>query len=171
MNDLLKTIAPLLGTALAGPLGGAAASFIADKLGVQEKTIKAVSDVLNDNKLSPEQIQQVKLAEIEFQRFLEENKIKLEELSANDRKSARDMQTAVRSNIPGTLAIIIVSGFFGILVAMMLGYLKTTDQQSLLILLGALSAGFGAVLNFYFGSSHGSQNKDFLLQQSKPGDK
>lgn len=30
--DWLKQIAPLLGTALGGPLGGAAASFIASKI-------------------------------------------------------------------------------------------------------------------------------------------
>ena len=35
--DWLKQLAPLLGTALAGPLGGAAAAFIADKLGVEQR--------------------------------------------------------------------------------------------------------------------------------------
>ena len=54
MNDWLKTLAPLLGTALGGPLGGAAASFIADKLGIENKTIEAVSvlvDHLAQNQL------------------------------------------------------------------------------------------------------------------------
>jgi hypothetical protein len=61
-----------------------------------------------------------------------------------------------------------VVGFFGILTAMLLGVLRVSDQQALLILLGALSAGFGSVLNFFFGSSRSSQSKDVLLAASNP---
>ena len=168
MTDWIKSLAPLIGTALGGPLGGAAAAFLADKLGIEGKTIEAVSDVLQSGRMTPEQVAAVKLAEVEFQKFLAANKIDLAKLEVQDRQGARDMQSSTRSPIPGVLAVIIVSGFFGILVAMMLGVLKVSDQQSLLILLGALSAGFGAVLNFYFGSSNGSQNKDVLLAQSVP---
>lgn len=168
MNDWIKSLAPLIGTALGGPLGGAAAAFLADKLGIEGKTIEAVSDVLQSGRMTPDQVAAVKLAEVEFQKFLAANKIDLAKLEVQDRQGARDMQSGTRSPIPGVLAVIIVGGFFGILVAMMLGVLKVSDQQSLLILLGALSAGFGAVLNFYFGSSNGSQNKDVLLAQSVP---
>lgn len=161
----------MLGTALGGPLGGAAAAFIADKLGVEGKTIEAVSEVLNSGKLSPEQIAGVKMAEIDFNRFLEQNKIDLAKLDVANTQGARDMQVAVRSHTPDILAIIIVSGFFGILSMMLLGVLKVSDQQALLILLGSLAAGFGAVLNFYYGSSRGSQNKDVLLANSSPGEK
>ena len=34
MIELLKTLAPAIGTALGGPLGGAAAAFLANKLGI-----------------------------------------------------------------------------------------------------------------------------------------
>lgn len=159
----LKELAPLIGTALGGPLGGAAAAFLADKLGIQEKTVEAVSDVLNSGKMSADQIASIKLAEIDFRRFIEQNKIDLERIDAADRDSARKMQMTTGSWVPGVLALVIVAGFFGILVSMMLDVLKVSDQQSLLILLGALSAGFGAVLNYYFGSSHGSQIKSDLL--------
>lgn len=166
--DWLKTLAPMLGTALGGPLGGAAASFIADKLGIESKTIEAVSDVLNTGKLSPEQITSIKAAEIDFQKFLEQNKIDLAKLDVQNTQGARDMQIAVKSWTPDILAIVIVTGFFAILTLMMMGILKVSDQQALLILLGSLSAGFGAVLNFFFGSSRGSQNKDVLLANSSP---
>lgn len=161
----LKELAPLIGTALGGPLGGAAAAFLADKLGIGEKTVEAVSDVLNSGKMTADQIAGIKLAEIEFRRFVEQNKIDIERIDASDRDSARKMQMATGSWVPGALALLIVFGFFGILVSMMLDILKVSDQQSLLILLGALSAGFGAVLNYYFGSSHGSQIKSDLLAQ------
>lgn len=166
--DWLKQLVPLLGTALGGPLGGAAAAFIADKLGIEGKTVEAVTDALQGGKLNADQVAQIKLAEIEFERFLQANKIDLERIHSADRISARDMQAATKSWVPGVLAIVIVAGFFGVLIGMMTGRLQVNDQQALLILLGALSAGFGAVLNFFYGSSSGSQAKDQLLARAGP---
>lgn len=164
--EWLKTIVPMLGTALGGPLGGAAASFIAEKLGLSGSTIEAVTEVLSSNKLTPEQLGALKLAELDFKKFLEVNKIDLARLDVANTQGARDMQIAVRSYTPDILAGIVVTGFFTILVLMMVGLLTVSDQQALLILLGSLSAGFGAVLNFFFGSSRSSQNKDIIIASS-----
>ena len=57
--DWLKTIAPMLGTALGGPLGGAAAEFVADKLGLSEKTVDAVTSVLQSGQMTADQITQI----------------------------------------------------------------------------------------------------------------
>lgn len=166
----LKELVPMLGTVLGGPagalvsaFGGVAASFVAEKLGLEDSTVETVNKALTAGRMTPEQIVKLKEAELEFQKFLETNKIDLEKVAAADRDSARKMQIETKSIIPGVLAIVIVGGFFAILTAMMLGKLTVDDQQSLLILLGALSAGFGSVLNFYFGSSHGSQAKSEML--------
>lgn len=162
---LFKSVAPLIGTALGGPLGGAAASFLADKLGIEGKTVEAVTDVLNSSKLTPDQLTQVKLAEIEFQKFLKSNKIDLAKLSVEDTKSARDMQTAVRSNIPPILAVLVTTGFFGIL-AFMLTNEAYKPTEPLLIMLGSLGTAWTGIIGFYFGSSYGSQRKDQLLADS-----
>ena len=71
MNDWLKTLAPLIGTALGGPLGGAAAAFLADKLGIEYKTVEAVTEVLNSGQMTPDQISAIKLAELDFKKFTE----------------------------------------------------------------------------------------------------
>ena len=164
--DWLKTLVPLLGTALGGPLGGAAASFIADKLGIESKTIEAVTDILNSGKLSPDQISNLKLAEIDFQKFLESNKIKLAELDVANTKDARDMQKITRASTPAVLSYGITLGFFGILTSMLV--FKYVPTEPLLIMLGALGAAFGGVVNFWLGSSHGSNQKSELLAQSTP---
>lgn len=164
--DWLKALVPALGSALGGPLGGAAASFIAEKLGISTDTIEAVTEVLSSTKLSPDDIVALKLAEIDFKKFLETNKIDLARLDVANTQGARDMQVAVRSYTPDILAGIVVTGFFTILILMMIGLLTVSDQQALLILLGSLSAGFGAVLNFFFGSSRSSQNKDVIIASS-----
>lgn len=166
MNDLLKTIAPMLGTALGGPLGGAAAAFIADKLGLDSKTVKDVSEVLNSTKMNPDQVVQIKLAELEFQKFLEANKIDLARLNVENTKDARDMQKQTRSYFPATLSALITVGFFGILISMLV--YETKPSEPLLIMLGALGAAFGAVVNFWLGSSNGSQSKDRMLADSAP---
>lgn len=165
MNTMewLKTLAPLLGTALGGPIGGAAAAFIADKLNLSAKTVEAVTEVLSSNKLTPEQLSSLKLAELEFSKFLEQNKIDLAKLDTDNTINARSMQIETRSITPDVIAVVVVTGFFAILILMMMGLLEVSDQQALLILLGSLSAGFGAVLNFFYGSSRSSQNKDILI--------
>lgn len=164
--DWLKSLVPLLGTALGGPLGGAAASFIADKLGIEGKTIKAVNEVLNSGKLSPEQISGLKLAELDFQKFLEQNKIDLARLAVENTKDARAMQIVTRSPMPAIISVILTTGFLGLLTGLMAGWLKAEDNQAMLIMLGALGAGFGAVINYWLGSSSDSGRKTELLAQA-----
>jgi gas vesicle protein len=167
MSDWIKTIAPLVGTALGGPLGGAAAAFLADKLGVSDKTVEAVSKVLNDGKLSPEQIVSVKQAEIDFQKFLESNKIKLEEVAAADRGSARDMLKTTRAKTPAVLTYLLTIGFFGVLAAMF-SYPELKESAPLMIMLGSLGTAWTSACAFWFGTTNGSQVKSDMLANSTP---
>ena len=162
MNDLLKSLAPLLGTAIAGPFGGIAASFIADKLGVPEKTVQAVTEALGN--VTPEQAVQVRAAEVEFKKWLADNDLKREQLAYTDTQGARDMQIATHSYIPGFLAIFVTLGFFGILIALMYGQVMKTDE--LLVMLGSLGTAWTGIIAYYFGSSHGSAQKTSLLAQA-----
>lgn len=166
--DWLKTLAPLLGTALAGPLGGAAAGFIADKLGIEGKTVQAVTDALTNGSLSADQVAQLKLAEIEFQKFLKQNNIDLERVHAEDRGSARDMFKVTRSNMPAVLSVAVTLGFFGILLALMFGTIKLADSQALVLMLGSLSTAWGMVMAFWFGTTANSKDKTELLANSIP---
>jgi len=75
--NLLKGVAPALATAVAGPLGGAAISAIAGKLGVADSVEEVAKAIAGD----PEAAQ--KLAEIDLKQF---------ELENADRNSARHMQ-------------------------------------------------------------------------------
>jgi len=163
--DWLKALAPLLGTALGGPLGGAAASFIADKLGIQEKTIEAVSEVLNSGKMSADQIASLKIAEIEFRKFLETNKIELAKLDVEDRSSARAREIAVKDWVPGLLALLLTFGFFGVLTYMLQFGTPEKGGDALLVMLGSLGTGFASVLAYYFGSSSGSASKNSIIER------
>ena len=89
--DWLKQIAPTIATALGGPLAGMAVSAISKAIGVDEAK---VGDLISNNKLTADQIAQVKLAEIELQKQAQELGLNFEKLEVEDRKSARDMQSA-----------------------------------------------------------------------------
>jgi len=165
-DDFLKSLVPMIGNALAGPFGGVAASFVASKLGLDSKDVKAVQDVLTSGSMTPEQIANLKLAELDMQKFMADNEIKKEQLVVDDRKSARDMQALTRSYMPAFLAVTVTFGFFGILAALMYGGVEKTDE--VMIMLGSLGTAWTGIISFYFGSSSGSQNKDLMLHQSTP---
>lgn len=160
----IKTVAPMIGTALGGPLGGMAVGMLADKLGVEEKTIKAVTNAISETKLTPEQVSSIRQAEIEFQKFLGQNKIDLERINMENTKSAREMQIANKSYTPQVLSFVITLGFFGVLYYMLAMEAKPTE--ALLIMLGSLGTAWAAVCNFWFGSTAGSARKTELIAQS-----
>jgi hypothetical protein len=159
----LEQVAPTIATALGGPLAGLAVTAISKVLGVDEKDVQ---NTIDSGKMTSDQIAQIKIAEIEFQKQTQELGLNFEKLATDDRKSARDMQSTTRSWIPGTLAIGITIGFFGILYSLMMGYATKSDE--LMIMLGSLGTAWTGVIGFYFGSSAGSQQKDVMLHNSTP---
>lgn len=68
--------------------------------------------------------------------------------------------------IKAVLAVLVTLGFFGVMGAMVLGYVRAGDNNSMLVLLGALGSSWGAIINYYFGSSDGSARKSELLAQA-----
>ena len=162
--DWLKQIAPTIATAMGGPLAGMAVSAISKAIGVDPDK---VGDLISNNKLSAEQIAQVKIAEIELQKQAQELGLNFEKLSVEDRKSAREMQATTRSIVPPALAAIISVGFFRILIMMMIGKVDG-NNPTILMMLGSLSTAWTGIVAYYFGSSAGSQAKTDLLSKAGP---
>ena len=160
--EWLKQIAPTVATALGGPLAGMAVAAVSKAIGVDESK---VGDLISNNKLTADQIAQVKLAEIELQTQAQELGLNFEKLAVDDRKSARDMQAAIRSKVPPTLAAIVTLGFFGILVMMLLGKVDS-NNPAILMMLGSLGTAWTGIIAYYFGSSAGSQAKTDLLSKA-----
>ena len=78
--------------------------------------------------------------------------------------SARQMQMTTRSYIPGILAILVTSGFFGLLTFLAL-HPATDINRALDIMLGSLGGAWLTIIAFYFGSSSDSHTKTTLLGQ------
>jgi hypothetical protein len=163
--DWLKQIAPTIATAMGGPLAGMAVSAISKAIGVEPEK---VGDLISNNKLTAEQIAQVKIAEIELQKQAQELGLNFEKLSVEDRKSARDMQMVTRSWVPPLLAASVTVGFFSILGGMMFGKMSVADNTALTMMLGSLGTAWTGIIAYYFGSSAGSQAKTDLLSKAPP---
>lgn len=66
------------------------------------------------------------------------------------------------------LACLICLMFTGSIVALFVVEPPAGGREPLLILIGSLSAAFGAVVAYWFGSSSGSAEKSRLLAESQP---
>lgn len=163
MPDWLLKLAPTVASALFGPLGAVAAPIIANALGLEESTVDAVKDVISKGQMTGEQIAALKKAEIDLQLKEKEMGVRFAEIEAADRASARNMQVSTQSKIPGALAIMVTLGFFGILSYMLTDNYQASD--ALLVMLGSLGTAWTSIIAFYYGSSHGSAQKNQMLDK------
>ena len=160
----LEQIAPTIATCLGGPLAGLAVTALSKLFGVAPDDVKGM---IEDGKLSAEQIEAVKVEEIKFKEQTQALGLNFEQLAVDDRKSARAMQSETKSMVPAVLSYVITIGFFGILTAIMLDYAKDNNQP-LLIMLGSLGTAWVSVVSFWFGSTNASHVKDDMLYHSTP---
>jgi plasmid maintenance system antidote protein VapI len=163
MNWLMQ-IAPTIATCLGTPLAGLAVTALAKLFGVSSDS---VTDMIQNNKLTADQIAAVKLEEIKFKEQTQALGLNFEQLAVQDRASARDMQKTTQSLIPPLLSLLVTVGFFGILLYLMVKPADTANTP-LMIMLGSLGTAWTGIIAFYFGSSAGSRAKDEMLFQSQP---
>lgn len=151
---LLKSVAPVLATAVAGPAGGAAVGWIADKLGIPDATVEGVTEALMGN---PEMSLKLKELDLEYAK-----------LDAADRDSARQAYAAVATSEYATkldkavvpvLALGTVTLAFLFIAILMFRDVPVDQQQMIIFALGFITSSAGQVLSFYFGSSQGSKDK------------
>ncbi|MCA3116423.1 MAG: hypothetical protein ING91_19510 [Rhodocyclaceae bacterium] len=161
-KSLVATVAPMLGTALGGPLVGVAVKAIGDALGMPDADEHQIAEALSAP--SSDALLALKQADQAFKVRMRELGISEEQLHAADRADARNMQAATRSWTPPILAGVVSVGFFGILIYLLAYGMPSNGGEALLILLGAMAAAWGQVMQFYFGSSAGSARKDDLLR-------
>jgi hypothetical protein len=169
-KDVVKTVAPWIGTALGGPLGGLAVEAAASALGLNEKTTDALKNAIGG--MTAEEALALKQADQSFALQMQAMGFKqvtdLEALASADRKDARAMQIVTRSLVPAVLSMVVTMGYFGILLGLMAGWLKAADSQALLLMLGSLSAAWGAVMAYWFGTTRDSGVKTELLAKAPP---
>lgn len=160
-KSIVSAIAPVLGTALGGPLGGMAMSAVAkavtgNESAPEKDVIKAVTS------LSPDALVALKAAENTFAIRMKELDIDLERINTADTADARKSMSDNKSFTPlFSLSVIIIATTFGLEgFAMVHGLPDGVDDLIVGRVLGTLDGATVLVLGFWYGSSHGSQKKD-----------
>jgi hypothetical protein len=151
MNDLLnllRGIAPTLATAVAGPLGGAAVSAIANRLGVGE-TVEEVAKAIAGDPAAAAKLQEL---ELEYAK-----------LDAADRDSARKREAEIATSATAPwyskmVTPVLAIGMFVLWAAvniLLLNHSIPDGMREIVIrMLGSLDAATMLILSYYFGNSH-----------------
>jgi hypothetical protein len=161
---VVAAIAPTLGAALGGPLGGTAGAMIAKAIGKPDAPDEEIAQTLET--ADPETLLKLKQAEIEFQQFLKDADIKIQTLENADRADARSREVSLHDRTPAVLAGVVMFGFFSVFLWLLKYGMPGNVEQPVLISLGTLGSGFVAILNYYFGSSASSRNKDAAINSA-----
>jgi len=144
--DLLKGIVSKGGKKAVEKLG--------DKIGIDLTTETGIEQLKNN----PEAL--LKLKQIEN----ESNKMFLEDVkNSRNREIEITKVTGKRDIFLYILASIIIVGFFSVLTLLVLRKEPINNQQILSLIIGALLSSFGAVVQYFFGSSKSSSDKTNLL--------
>ena len=169
MNDwkeILQAVAPTLATVLGGPLAGAAVGALSTALlgkpGGTEQELAPL--IVNAN---PDILLKIKEADKELKLGLANAGIKLEEISAMDRDSARGREVKTGDKTTKILAYAYTIGYFVIFATMMKTGVSDQMENIVMVLLGVLTAAQAQIMNYYFGSSSGSAQKNDLLAAMK----
>ena len=148
IKNIIGAVAPTLGTALGGPLGGAAASAIAGVLGcdTDERSLqKALAQA------TPEQLTEIKKAELDFEARMKELDVDLYALQTADTADAR--KHFAKDWTARFLAISLCCLFAGYIILVTVLPHEQNSDAIINLILGSITGSFSTVIAFYFGSS------------------
>lgn len=158
-KKIIKTVAPAIGTALDTPATGLVLKYVAERLldnsnasedEVLEYFMNANSDDLN----------RIRDLDSDFELEMKGLNIDVFALEVEDRISARRL-FKVNQKPQVVLSIIFVTGFFIVLYYVTIGKLTIDPavRDILMMLMGLLVREMTTIMQFWFGSSRGSQEK------------
>lgn len=155
LKNIVGAVAPTLGTALGGPMGGMAAKTIASVLGCDENP-KSIQKAIEQ--ATPEQMLELKKAEQAFEVQMKELEVDVFKLEVADTQDARkafskDWTTRI-------MGIATLGGFLGYIFLVTLQPPEQNSEALINLVLGYLGGLASAVISFYFGASHGGDKKD-----------
>ena len=145
IKGLVGAVAPTIGSAIGGPVGAGAGKILAQVLGVPAEP-QAVQKALSE--ASPEQLAEIKKADLAYKTRLAELEVDIFELETADIQDARKSGDWT----PKVLAMLAFL-FFGGYVSMVT-LMPEQNEAIVNLVLGYLGGIVSAVVSFYFGASH-----------------
>jgi len=159
-KEMVRGIAPTLGAALGGPMGGIAVKFLADSvLGLPEGASEMdVSDAILSS--APDMLLKLKQSDRDFAVQMQKLDVDVFKLEVKDKDSARKL-FSINIWPQISLSVIFVTGYIYVVALFLTGdvSIPTELKSEFAIILGVLTAGMANILQFWFGSSFGSKEK------------
>jgi hypothetical protein len=156
MNDLLgllKGVAPTLATLVAGPMGGAAVTALANKFGVSD-TVDAVAAAIAGD---PQAVQKIQELELEMAKLDMANTDSARKMNSEIQNSATASWLA--KNIAYVIDVAIIAGALTMTFVVFIVGVPEQNKSMAFTALGSLWTLTGTVVNFHRGSSAGSKAK------------
>ena len=148
-KNIIGAVAPTLGSAIGGPMGGMAANMIADVLGVPNDQ-KSIETAIQN--ATPEQMLELKKAEKQFELQMKELDVDVFELEVADKQNARSMFS--KDWTARIIGIATIAGFLGYIFLVTLQPPEQNSEALINLVLGYLGGLASAIISFYFGASH-----------------
>lgn len=163
-KKIVATVAPGLATALGGPLAGVAVKTLATQLlGKPDATESEVEQAVLG--ADPATLIRLKEIDLEFKKTFSDAGIRLEEIAAADRNSARRREIDAHDSwTPRVLAMLVMGGFAWCVYAVLGGHVADLKDPLVAGMIGTLigytSAKADTIVSYYFGSSASGKAKD-----------
>ena len=149
LKNILGSLAPTLGAAIGGPLGGQAGQILSSVLGVANNP-KTLEQAMQN--ITAEQMVELKIAEKEFETRMAELNVDVFALETEDRQDARSKFS--KDWTPRILGVMTIMGFFGYIGMITLFPIDDASDDVVMLIIGSLTGIASAVISFYFGSSN-----------------
>lgn len=160
-REVISAVAPKLGSALLGPLGGLAGNVISAVLGGDEKNVEEA--ILGQK---PEVLMALRKAEQDFEVRMRELDLDESKLGYADVADARAMAAKTNMWPQITLSGVFIVGYFVLVILILLRQVPIPPEHKDVfnMLLGVLTVNVPIIMQFWFGSSHGSAKKTDMLK-------
>ena len=149
LKNLVSTVAPTIGTALGGPMGGMAMNMVSQALGVKNDQ-KVIEQKIQT--ATPDELAKLKEIDNEFELKMKELEIDLFALETADIEAAR--KTFSKDWTPKVLGTLVLVGFIGYIFTVTLMPPDANSDTIVSLVLGYLGGLASAIISFYFGASH-----------------
>jgi len=154
LKGLIGGIAPTIGTAMGGPLGGMAGQVLAGVLGC-EPTPQAIETAFET--VTPEQLAEIKKAELKFEAKMKELDVDLFKLESKDKQDAR--KHFARDWTAKSIGLIMVLFFCAYIAMITIMPPEQNSMELINLVLGYMGGLVSAVISFYFGASSSDNGK------------
>lgn len=149
LKNVIGAIAPTIGASLGGPLGGSAGKMLAEVLGC-EPTPDSIEKAVQE--ATPEQLAEIKKAELKYAAKMKELEVDVFELETADVQDARARFSSDYTS--RLLAIAMVGGFLAYIYLVTVDHPDNNPMELVNLILGYLAAQVSQISSYYWGSSH-----------------